>query len=495
MSALCKVLIVDDELLIRQGIKHYLEWEEEGFTIAGEAGNGEEALALIEQVEPHIVITDIVMPIMDGEQLTKHIRTRFPHIQVIVLSSFGEFDYVRSTFQYGVTDYILKPKLESDVLRQALHRAVGNMPDFKLYQPEPEELTAERFLQKQLDGQPVALSPEQQHTFFPYDAFWLLYSPDQPGDDEWQRLMTRLTDSFAAVKLFQLPGAILLHMSLDRDTVADTCRAALQSGTGQWVMSGPFPHVTEIAAQLSFVEEEGKRIQFYFPAQLFSLAQLDRQTPESFPLSQFTEKIKRQNVAEALQDATGYIEQALSAGGQDVQEFKQFLSSMIFNMTLLAGDIGLDNRLLLSERHHYFASIQEAKTATEAANHVQRFFDQVQELAGQRDEKETDPGIKRVLAFIEDHYSDTLSLTSVAAAFHFNPSYFSTYFSTHTGEGFNEYVTKMRIEKAVELLQDRSISISEISGRVGYADHSYFCKVFKKQKGMSPSRYRKAFFA
>ena len=113
MAISCRVLIVDDELLVRQGIKHLLNWEHEGFQIVGEASNGKEALELIERMEPHIVITDIVMPVMGGEELTRAVKARFPEIEVIILSSFGEFDYVRSTFQSGVVDYILKPKLEA----------------------------------------------------------------------------------------------------------------------------------------------------------------------------------------------------------------------------------------------------------------------------------------------------------------------------------------------------------------------------------------------
>ena len=124
----CKVLIVDDELLIRQGIKHSINWEKEGFKIIGEATNGEEALDLIEAFRPHIVITDMVMPVMDGEALTKAIKEDYPQIEIIILSSFGDFDYVRSTFQLGVSDYILKPQLEGADLLEALQQAAQKIP-------------------------------------------------------------------------------------------------------------------------------------------------------------------------------------------------------------------------------------------------------------------------------------------------------------------------------------------------------------------------------
>ena len=124
----CKVLIVDDELLIRQGIKHSLNWEKEGFQIIGEAANGEEALDLIETLQPHIVITDMVMPVMDGVELTKAIKEHYPQIEIIILSSFGDFDYVRSTFQLGISDYILKPQLEGADLLNALKQAAHKIP-------------------------------------------------------------------------------------------------------------------------------------------------------------------------------------------------------------------------------------------------------------------------------------------------------------------------------------------------------------------------------
>ncbi len=126
----CKVLIVDDEVLIRQGVKHYINWEQEGFQIVGEASNGKEAIELIELLNPHIVITDIVMPVMDGMELTAFIKSHYPEIEVIVLSSFGDFDYVRSTFQHGVADYILKPKLEGPELLKALQKVAKNLPFF-----------------------------------------------------------------------------------------------------------------------------------------------------------------------------------------------------------------------------------------------------------------------------------------------------------------------------------------------------------------------------
>ncbi|WP_297566821.1 response regulator [uncultured Faecalibaculum sp.] len=103
------VLIVDDEYLIRQGVEFMIDWEKEGFTIIGKAANGREALELAQSRHPDLVISDIVMPEMDGMELTSRLQEICPDTQVIILSSYSEFDYVRNTLTHGAADYILKP--------------------------------------------------------------------------------------------------------------------------------------------------------------------------------------------------------------------------------------------------------------------------------------------------------------------------------------------------------------------------------------------------
>ncbi|MGO4372676.1 helix-turn-helix transcriptional regulator, partial [Paenibacillus sp. MCAF20] len=101
--------------------------------------------------------------------------------------------------------------------------------------------------------------------------------------------------------------------------------------------------------------------------------------------------------------------------------------------------------------------------------------------------------MKRLLDYIDEHYAEPLNLTEMAKHFHFNPSYLSSYFSTHNEEGFIEYLHKVRTDKAASLLRKGEAMISEISGLVGYSDHSYFCKVFKRHTGHSPSSYRRQY--
>ena len=118
-----KVLIVDDEMLARVGIKSLISWEQEGFVIVGEADNGERALAEIKRLQPDIIITDYKMPIMDGIQLLLRCKQERISAQFIVLSAYSDYEYVRSTLKNGAVDYLLKLELEPDSLLQALHKA------------------------------------------------------------------------------------------------------------------------------------------------------------------------------------------------------------------------------------------------------------------------------------------------------------------------------------------------------------------------------------
>lgn len=97
MEDYCKLLIIDDEFIMRQGLKHMVNWEQEGFQIVGEAANGKEGLELIEKLKPHIVISDIVMPVVNGVDFVSAAKELYPDLQIIILSGYDNFDYVKST--------------------------------------------------------------------------------------------------------------------------------------------------------------------------------------------------------------------------------------------------------------------------------------------------------------------------------------------------------------------------------------------------------------
>lgn len=109
MEEILKVIIVDDEYLIRNLIKMKIDWEEVGMEVAGEAGNAEQALELVDELNPDIIFTDICMPSMDGIEFGKLVLEKYPHIKIIIVTGYDDFEYARSSVRLGISDFILKP--------------------------------------------------------------------------------------------------------------------------------------------------------------------------------------------------------------------------------------------------------------------------------------------------------------------------------------------------------------------------------------------------
>ena len=117
-----KILIADDEFLVRLGLKTTIDWEQHGFIIVGEAKNGKEALELFEQSDPDILLTDIRMPVMDGLEVIQTVKQKKRSLKCVILTHYDDFNYAKEAIKLGASDYILKSDLNSDNLFSILNR-------------------------------------------------------------------------------------------------------------------------------------------------------------------------------------------------------------------------------------------------------------------------------------------------------------------------------------------------------------------------------------
>ncbi|MBP2116324.1 response regulator transcription factor [Paenibacillus silagei] len=561
MNPICKVLIVDDEILVRQGIKYVLDWEQEGFHIVGEAANGQEALNSLQTLQPHIIITDIVMPVMDGEELTRLVKRDYPATEVIVLSSFSEFHYVRSTFQHGVADYILKPKLEAGALLQVLQKTRDRIPGLSAAggQTEAEAQPLDTLLGRMLAG--YRLPPESEvyvKQQLPHHAFALLgWEPVQqaPGGEAMNHTainavssdnamnhtainavsssnaMNRITINTASsaanaqeaasatvittitselnqcvpgrvqciIPVAEPSGTTFMLINLEEAHWPQLLKAVHQSAdtmAGQEVelrltLSRRFSSLSELAAVQQESNARLQQCRFFRPEQTL-LIQEKRPDPETplpkFNLAQFTEQLKRQQLAEAFGDLHQHVDALSRQNDGDVYQFKSFLSNMIFNITNQFSHL----QELEEGKYGLFRAIDEAGTAEQAMQILDDYLRRIMELtASAAPAPGGNASMTKLLQYIEEHYTEPLTLTEMARHFHFNPSYLSSLFTTYNHEGFKEHLNTVRTGRAAELLRAGEAPIAEISSMVGYGDHSYFCKVFKKYYGLSPSGYRR----
>ncbi len=160
-----KVLIVDDEYIMRQGLKYMIDWEHEGYQIVGEASNGKEALDLAEELKPHIIICDIVMPLLDGVDFAEIIHKMYPQIQTIILSGYDNFEYVKQTLMSGVSDYILKPALNQETLRKVLRKTAERIPGYTFHE-DTGRVSYERMIERYLLGHDQELNTAELGKYF-----------------------------------------------------------------------------------------------------------------------------------------------------------------------------------------------------------------------------------------------------------------------------------------------------------------------------------------
>lgn len=484
---LCRTLIVDDEILIRQGIKHYLDWEKEGFTIVGEASNGKEALKLIEKLNPHIVITDVVMPIMDGEALTRMVNEKYPNIGLIVLSSFSEFDYVRSAFQNGVIDYILKPKLNAEVLLKTLRLAAGQLEGFHHSSEGEHKQTLTEKLRVLYEGTDIRME-EEDAAYFPHKHFQVVSYRLEVN--KTTKPLHEYIDKEAGV-LTSILQTSDLHIYLwnSDHTFSEGLFGELPK-SGAVCSTEAFANLSELKGKQKELEKV-ESYRFFFPGKFYLSEDILPPLPEErqlFQLDRFIDKCKRENFQDAFTYLEEHIGQMVLNYQQDIGEYKAFLNNIMFNLMVLLGNMDYQTEVLEKKKYSYFQQVGQSADVYTANQTVESFLKEVKRIV----ETEEEQGHMRKLTdYIKAHYHESLSLTNIANHFHFSPSYLSNYFSTHSKEGFSEYLNRIRIEAAISLLRQNDIPISKISEQVGFSDHSYFCRVFKKQTGYSPSQYRR----
>ena len=375
----CRVLIVEDEFIMRQGIKHMINWEGEGFTIVGEAVNGKEALDIIEEVSPNIIISDIVMPILDGVDFSKLVQKKYPEIQIIILSSYDKFEYVKSTLLSGAVDYILKPTLTPSNLIITLNKAVNRIPGMELIKNDKEDYHS--FIEK----------------FIPFIGQRFYYKN------------------------------------------------------------------TSLLCTENAIKEKSRKFDF----------------------DKFYNEIKIKEFDLAFNNTEDYINHAIFTKMNE-QKLKSLIKNLLYTMLVSIEEYCNNTDEL---RDKYFNMVEQALYSTELLEAINSIFRELKMIISENCDEED--SMKNILEYINNNYATYLDLGAISQKFSFNYSYLSSYFSNHCKEGFSEYLNKIRVEKACELLKGNKHYVSEISSMVGYSDHSYFCRVFKKIKGYTPSNYRR----
>ena len=505
MSDFCKILIIDDEFIMRQGLKHMIEWEKEGFQIVGEAANGKEGLEMIENLHPHIVLCDIVMPVMDGVDFSKVVQITYPEIQIIILSGYDNFEYVKGALLSGVADYVLKPTLKPAELLNTIRKSAERIPGVRLKKEQDAGL--EKTLERYMLGFDTELNTGDINSHFLH-TFYRVYAVNikkcnEKGQDLsplfYEKIERYLeTLEYCCYKIAfvreELVCVILNYSARHRTDIEQAMYQMAEQLKLIYprvfsVLSKGFSKLTDLK---KIYENEivpvVDRAFYYKDEHLRILDETITQKAKikKFDYNKYTNYLSSKRFAEALELLQKYLNEALDAQ-TDEYRVKNQVKNMLYNFldALDAKQETKDNM-----RYNFFGLIDHAfyvEECREAFDHIDQKLTEFLKA----DSEGNDIRIRRILDYIAENYCENLDLAEIAEVFSFNYYYLSTYFNQHMEEGFSEYLNRIRVEHACRMLEDNRYTIAQISGAVGYSDHSYFCRVFKKITGETPSAWRR----
>lgn len=508
MAEYCKILIVDDEFLMRQGIKHMVDWEAEGFQIVGEAGNGREALEMLEQVSPHIILSDMVMPLMNGIDFTSVVKEKYPDVQIIILSGYDDFAYVKNVMKNGAVDYILKPTLNPDELLYVLQKTAKNIPGIVLKKDTSVQYKTK--IERYLLGYENDIVLQGQDAVFQDSCFVICGVQIKKYNDRGQDMSGILYGKIETwlTEKSEMPGMLLYleektaclifnFPKKDEEALGDRIKKLSEQ---LHLLYGQLPFIKSVT--LSSLEEVKNFYQevmipnlekgFYYKGRPFLELKKERNSVIQYPrldYNQFSSLISQERYRSAMTLFFQYIHDALSAQ-LDEERLKNQAKNVLYN---LLDTLNGDDRQLEEMRQDYFKRIDATSYAEDFVRVLELIESELTEYI-QEHENSEDIMLGKIMDYIAAHYNEDLDLKEVAEVFNFNYSYLSTYFNQRITEGFSGYLNKIRIEKACQLLKKSDMTIAQISDEVGYSEQSYFCRVFKKMVGKSPLAWKKQQF-
>ena len=529
-----KVFLVEDEFIIREGIKNNIDWQIHGYEFCGEASDGELAFPLIQKLKPDILITDIKMPFMDGLALSRLVKKELPETEIIFLSGYEEFDYAKEAIQIGVARYLLKPingdalLAEVDIVAEDILKKQREKEIREKYQKEMEENSLKEqknLFQHLVTGdcsvEEFLLTSEKLGLTItaPWYSIVLLKIESIKHDYEEysgsivavDQKITELADP-EHVLIFDraLEGKAFLIKADTKEEVVnyqnaylDNIRKVLAEYSQLRYFGGigtPVNRLREIPASFENASHAFAHRYLVEESCILDSVLLENEgitEPDDFKISAVNpQQIDRAKMQEFLR--TGDLDEVvyfvdeffgkLDGGAMQSRIFRQYITmDAYFSIADFLKGLGLSKDEI--ETPDQDSSILQNEK--NAMNYIVRIMEKALILREKKASSRYEDVVSGVLRYIENNYADEeLSLNMLASHVNFSPNHLSMIFSQQTGQTLIKYLTDFRMNKAKELLRCSGKKSSVISVEVGYKDPHYFSYLFKKTQGMTPTQYR-----
>lgn len=518
-----KVLIVDDEVLVRIGLKNTIDWESIGFTVVGEASNGEQGYAQFLKLSPDVVITDIKMPKQDGLWLTDKIHRDSKRTKILVLTCYDEFQYARTALKNGATDYMLKSEIVDDELialmkkfREALDEEGGNAtlsstPEINLSAIKRSLLNDLIKMRFQFDEK-LSKRFEDQH-FKNVDTKYAFLTLEVKRAEAANSKTISETIMGLVVDLFNERGIsyllngyteehlfLISHPDLSL-TLMHRIATTIQNGVNQYfgiavniLYTNAFPALNDLYSQYERLMARTD-IFFYIPKNESLVENVEhiKVTPVKTGAlkSLYTSKLVPLVGREDLTGATTLMDEIIGLH-QSEHHSPQLLKLL---MTQLISDLhsAYDFAFSSPEFSFSFSSFHDAITRT---THVDGLRDLIVPLLtelirtlGAIRIHQSKHLVHRAINYVDHHYHEDISLDDVAKELNLSKQYVCSLFKKDTGQNLSTYINQVRIDHAKVLLQNPTNSHKEIYAQVGFSNQQYFTRVFKKITGMTTTEW------
>lgn len=483
-----KILIVDDELWIREGLKKQIPWTELNMEMVGAVGNGEAALELYQHAD--IILTDICMPVLDGIGLMKKIREAGAACEFIVMSGHAEFEYAQKAINLGAAAYLLKP-IETGELCNALKRVSEKCRPQKKQQRIDEYMTrwlygeypeSDFFLSANADEEYCIILMEKKETLSSYmekehqmlecsleiirniqvGSESCIFSNLRRKGEIW--IITKDHWDQKNLPLGWYQKIMVEHVNLSE--LKDTCNKVLYYSGLIGFSTENNGDFSQLVARKNVLEGFNKSVEQWLT--FLEYSQITQ-----------AERWKKEFIAK-LNNGTISLESVTDGCMLLIAMSEQRLNQQ--NGSLLDSYPTIDNLLQLSQAIHTLEDI--TLLLDNIAQEYRRCIEQ---------QRQANMAVKLdiIIEYLKKNYMKINSLNEVADIFGLNAAYFSRIFKKRTGENFNYYLNMIRINSAIEYLSDTEMTILEIAHAIGFENENYFMRKFKEIKKCTPSEYRK----
>lgn len=534
-----KVFLVEDEMVIRRGIKNSIDWEKEGYIFCGEASDGELAYPMIIKEKPDILITDIRMPFMDGLELCKLVKKELPNIKILILSGYDEFDYAKEAIRLGVTEYLLKPISSGKLLEalngvsESIRREKEDKDLVRKYMEEMRENTEhekQKFFEQMIAGNlsmadalETGKKYEMNLSAGMYNLLLFRFtlgkenrkSGELLGEAEYA--IEKLTERLEYVFEFQrgVEGWAFLLMADNEEQMSERVKELskdLEEIMKNYSTIAYFGGIGQPVARLRELEESFREAERALAAR-FTMELNRIISVEDIRMAQNVDTLDDIEITSfgEIEKTRTMLEKFLNNGAEDeIDEFvdvyinelpeenlksvlmRQYIimDAYIVMMSFCEKIEGIEGEMQ-AQSEELKNSMKTIQTLEEIKNYIRMLL---KKIIGVRD---TISG-RRYSDIIEiakdqirkTYMSDEISLNTIAAEVGMSPSYFSSIFSKEMGKTFVKYLTEIRMDRAKELLMCSSMKTSEIGYEVGYKDPHYFSYIFKKTQNCTPKEFR-----